>query len=102
MPFRKRRRETVHFKNKAGRRALALSLCAVLVASVLSPLGADAVQAQESRQDEGKAGREDDGDDVLESAWNAINPDYRVGAFIMVGDEWRVKNVRMGDGDGKA
>ena len=43
-----------------------------------------------------------DGDDVLESAWNAINPDYRVGAFIMVGDEWRVKNVRMGDGDGKA
>lgn len=55
----------MHFKNKAGRRALALSLCAVLAASVLSPLGADAVQAQESRQDEGKAGRKDGGDDVL-------------------------------------
>ena len=44
----------------------------------------------------------DDGEDVLESAWNAITPDYRVGAFIMVGDEWRVKNVRMGNGDGEA
>ena len=42
-----------------------MSLCAVLAASVLSPLGADAVQAQESRQDEEKAGRVDGRGDVL-------------------------------------
>lgn len=55
----------MHFKKAAGKRIFALSLSAVLAASVLSPLGSRGVQAQENRQTEERAGGEENSGNVL-------------------------------------
>lgn len=54
----------MHFKKRAGRRISALSLCAVLAASALSPLSGIVVHAEENMQTEGKTGQGAGGDSL--------------------------------------